>query len=90
MIKRIIENLLEDNWTKDVETKWTPPEGTFEKETPAKKTAEIVCKGHKGDLKKAVDSVNFYFNRCGDKCSDWGEERRKEIIELLNKMCEKA
>ena len=83
----IKKKITEEKWVDDVKTKWTPPEGTFAKETPSEKTAEIVCKGHKGDLKKAVDSVNFFFNRCGEKCAGWGEKKRKEIIDILNKKC---
>jgi len=89
MIREIIESVLtEEDWVKNVKTKWTPPAGTFAKETPAEKTAEIVCKGHKGDLKAAVASVNFFFNRCGDKCAGWGDKKREQIIDILHKICE--
>ena len=87
MIREIIEKILEDKWTQKVKTKWHPPKGTFAKETKPEETAKIVCNGHKGDLKSAVAAVNFFFNRCGDKCSGWGEKRRKEIIDILHKIC---
>ena len=82
-----IEYVTEENWTQNVKPKWHPPKGTFAKDTPASKSAEVVCKGHKGDLKSAVASVNFFFNRCGEKCADWGEKKRKEIIDILHKIC---
>ena len=75
MLKEIIENL------SDVKTKWHPPEGTFTKEP--EEIAKIVCKGHNGNLQKAVASVNFYYNRCGENC----ENKSDEIIKILHRIC---
>jgi len=86
MIREILQKIQEEQWVNNVKPKWTPPEGTFAKDMPAQKTAEIVCKASK-DLKQAVERVNFFYNRCGDKCKDWGEKRRKEIIDILYKIC---
>ena len=87
LFERILTSLdkkiKETDWTDVVKTKWTPPEGTFSKDTPAEKTADIVCKGHK-NLKSAVSSVNFYFNRLGDSSQ---EQRRDKIINILHKIC---
>jgi len=80
MIKEIIEGLL------DVKTKWHPPEGTFTKS--AEEIAKIVCKGHNGNLKKSVSCVNFYYNRCSEKCKD-EESKRKRVINILHKICKK-
>ena len=87
MKKSFKEFLKEENWIKNVDTNWNPPKDTFAKEISAKVSAEVVCKGHKGNLKKSIDSVNFFFNRCGEKCKNWGEQRRKEIIDILHKIC---
>jgi len=84
MLKEIIEKVLEDKWSQDVKTKWKPPKGTFAKETKPEDTAKTVCKGHK-DLKSASASVDFYFNR--KKVEPGDEKRRKEIIDILHKIC---
>jgi hypothetical protein len=88
-IEAVEESLTEENWVNKVKPKWTPPEGTFAKDTPAEKTAEIVCKASE-DLKQAVERVNFFFNRCGEKCSGWGEQKRKQIIDILHKICKES
>jgi len=85
MLKEIIEKVLEDKWSQNVKTKWKPPKGTFAKETKPVDTAKTVCDGHKGDLKSAVASVDFYFNRKKEEPGD--EKRRKEIIDILHKIC---
>jgi len=77
--------LLEKKWVQSVKPKWHPPEGTFAKDADPKKSAEIICKGHKGDLKKSVASVNFYFNRKKKESGD--EARRKAFIDALHKVC---
>lgn len=89
MIVELVEKVLNEKemWTQKVKTKWHPPEGTFAKDADPKKSAKIVCDGHKGDLKSAVASVNFFFNRCGKKCAGWGEAKRKAIIAELEKIC---
>jgi len=79
--------LLEKKWVQSVKPKWHPPEGTFAKDADPKKSAEIICKGHKGDLKSAVAAVNFFFNRCGKKCAGWGEQKRQAFIDALHKVC---
>jgi len=56
-------NEAEEEWSDDVKTKWSPPEGTFTK--PAKEVAAILKKGSK-DLQQAMSRLNFYINRSGD------------------------
>ena len=85
MIREIIESVIEDKWTDKVKTKHHI-EGVWGEDVPAEKTAKEVCKVE-GDLKSAVSAVNFYFNRCGEKCKDWGDKKRKEIIDILHKIC---
>jgi len=87
MIREILQKLHEEQWLNKVKPKWHPPEGTFSKDADPAKSAKIICQGHKGDYKSAVASVNFFFNRCGEKCKDWGEKKRKEIINALQKIC---
>ena len=82
MIKEMLEVL---EGLSDVKTKWTPPEGTFAKDADPKKSAEVICKGHKGDLESAVASVNYFFNRCGDNCKDWN--LKDKLLNELRKMC---
>jgi len=81
--------IIKENWTQNVHTKWSPPKGTFSKDANPTKSAKAICKGHKGNLKRAIASVNFFFNRCGKNCADWGEKKRQEIIKELEKICKK-
>ena len=89
MLKEIIETIIQEKekWINKVKPKWHPPKGTFAHDADPTESAKIVCKGHKGDLKSAVASVNFFFNRCGKKCEGWGEKKRKQIIDALHKIC---
>jgi len=90
MLKEIIKNILENNkWIDNVKPKWNPPEGTFAEDSDPQKSAKIICDGHKGDLKSSVASVNFFFNRCYDKCKNWREQKRKQIIDILHNICKK-
>jgi hypothetical protein len=89
MLKEIFKTIIQEKkyWTQKIKTKWHPPAGTFAKDANPKKSAKIICKGHSGDLKSSVASVNFFFNRCGNKCKGWGEKLRKAIITELEKIC---
>jgi len=87
MLLSIIEKI-QKNWFQKVKVKWHPPEGTFAKDADPEKSAKVICKGHKGDYKSSVASVDFFFNRCGEKCKDWGEKKRKQILDKLNKICQ--
>lgn len=87
LFREILEKVIkEEKWIDKVKPKWHPPEGTFAEDTPANKTAEIVCKAS-DSLKQAVERVNFFFNRCGKKCEPWGDKKREEIINILHKIC---
>jgi len=83
MLKEIIEKDL--GWLKKVKTKWSPPKGTFSDDKSPEETAKIVCKGHNGNLKSAVASVNFYYNRAGKS----NDKKRTKIIDILQKICKK-
>lgn len=54
------------DWSGDVRTKWTPPNGFFKRSS--KKIAEGL-KASKKDLKSAMSSLNFYVNRAGKNLS---------------------
>ena len=70
-------------WSGDVETKWHPPEGFFEQ------SAEDIAKGLKAasdSLAQAMDRLNFYINRAGDKLSEAHKatlEKAKKILDEL-------
>lgn len=57
-----INYLLEKMWIKDVDTKWSPPEGLFTKSP--EEIARVIAKNSKS-YKQAVARVNFYYNRMG-------------------------
>lgn len=57
---------LNEKWSADVETKWTPKEGIFTKS--AEKIAKYLKK-ESDDLKQAMSRLNFYINRAGSKLS---------------------
>lgn len=63
------------DWSDDVDTKWTPPEGLFENGTSTD-IAKAEKKGHK-DLKSAMASLNYYINRAGKNLSN----ERKKVLE---------
>lgn len=62
-------------WSGKVKTKYSPPEGTFEKSAEA-----IATQMHKdsSDLKQAMSRLNFYINRAGKNLP-------KGRISVLNK-----
>lgn len=60
-----------EKWSADVDTKWHPPEGTFEKS--GKAIAATLLKAGK---KHAMQRLNFYKNRAGKNLSD---ERRAAL-----------
>ena len=79
MLKEIIENI------PNIKPKWEPPKGTFSKNANPSEVAKIVCKGHKSNLQKSVDCVNYFFNRCGKNCDGWN--LKDKIIKELHKIC---
>ena len=81
---RLAEQVLllcnEANWSADVDTKWTPPEGFFDQ------SADKIASG----LKSASDSddqamsrLNFYINRAGDNLSADDKARLDQAKTLL-------
>jgi len=70
-------------WIKDVETKWSPPEGFFEQS--AQKIAKGLMNASK-DLKQAMSRLNFYINRAGKNLSSEDKARLEKAKDLLSKM----
>lgn len=75
-MKPFKEYIKEKNWQADVDTKKEPPKDLF-----ASGSAEDIAKwaksSHGGDLKGAMDALNFYVNRAGDNLS----ADRKKVID---------
>lgn len=62
---RVFHNLIqEEKFSAEVETKWNPPEGLF-KSADSDKIANSTIRGHRGNHKKAIQSLTFYINRAG-------------------------
>jgi len=76
-----------EGFTDEVKPKWTPPKDTFAEKTPASETAKIVAKDAK-DYKQAVDRVEFFFNRGGDKIPN-AKARAEKIVAELKKIFNK-
>jgi hypothetical protein len=95
MLKEIIQETIKKGWVNKVKPKWTPPEGTFAKDANPVESAKVICQGHNGDYKKAVASVNFFFNRAGicEKGNPKFDEEwcklKEKIITELEKICGK-
>jgi len=87
LASRILQ-LLEDKWSGDVKVKVHPPEGLFAKGS-AEEIANWAWKAHKGDLKSAMASLNFYINRGGKKLPPDQEAKIEKAKELLRKKASK-
>ena len=78
IVEKINKYLTEEKWSKDVETKWEPPEGFF------KGSASSIAKGLEkasSSLKQAMSRLNFYINRAGEKLENKEElEKAKELL----------
>lgn len=64
-------------WSEKVHTKWHPPAGFF------KQSAEEIAQGLKDnsdDLRQAMDRLDFYINRAGDKLEDPEKFERAKVI----------
>jgi len=68
-------------WSKDVETKWHPPEGFFGR--PAEEIAEGLREASDG-LAQAMDRLDFYINRSGSNLSPEDRERLEEAKGILH------
>jgi len=67
-------------WSKDVETKWHPPEGFFEQ------SAEEIARGLKeasDGLAQAMDRLDFYINRAGKNLSPENRQRLEQAKSIL-------
>ena len=70
--------LEEEKWSGKVDTKKTPPEGTFTKGAEA--IADWLKSSHK-DLKSAVAALNFYRNRNPENMS---QDKHDKILGMLH------
>jgi len=70
-------------WSKDVETKWHPPEGFFGR--LAVEIAEGLKEASDG-LAQAMDRLDFYINRAGSKLSQEELERLEESRTSLHSL----
>lgn len=85
MILKQLMALVEEKWSADVTTHWTPKEGFFTQS--AEKIASGLARNSK-DLKQAMSRLNFYVNRAG-KNLDADDKARLELAkEKLRKKFE--
>lgn len=70
-------------WSKDVTTKWHPPEGFFGR--PAKEIARGLRKASDG-LAQAMDRLDFYINRSGKNLSQQDRQRLEEAKTILHSL----
>lgn len=70
-----------DDWSEEVHTKWHPEPGFFEQ------SAEAIAEGLKENsdsLRQAMDRLDFYINRAGDRLKDPEKfEKAKDILHYL-------
>lgn len=77
------ERLMEEKWSAEVHTKWSPPEGFFTR------SADAIAKGlhaNSRNLKQAMGRLNFYINRAGVNLSDKDRSRLESAKTKLHKM----
>ena len=72
--------LKEAMWSGDVDTKYTPTEGLFNRSP--KEIATQLKKDSK-DLKQAMSRAMFYYNRAGKNEPD---SKQKEVVKELEKL----
>ncbi len=80
-----IGNLLDINeagWIDKVNNKWDGPDGLYE--LPAAKIAGVLADSH-NDLKSAMASVSFFFNRWGSDAPSSSKKKRIDIEKALQK-----
>jgi hypothetical protein len=73
-------------WSKGVETHWHPPEGFFEQ--APEKIAEGL-KGASDGAQQAMDRLNFYINRAGEKLSDQAKAKLEDAKAILHNLYNK-
>lgn len=64
-------------WSEEVKPKWHPPKGFFTQ------SAEDIAQGLKDNsdsLRQAMDRLDFYINRAGDKLEDPEKFERAKVI----------
>lgn len=67
-------------WSHEVDTKWHPPEGFFER------SPEEIADGlteASDSLAQAMDRLDFYINRAGSNLSPSDKERLEKVKPLL-------
>ena len=65
---KTLQHYINENWSENVDTKWSPKEGLFTMKDP-KKIADYLLK-HSKDKKQAMSRLEFYMNRAGDNLSN--------------------
>ena len=80
-MKTFRDFLIEKNWSNEVKTKWSPPEGLFTK------SGEVIAKTLlDANKSKAMERINFYINRGGDSLSNKEElNKAKDLISKATK-----
>lgn len=66
-----------DDWSENVRTKWHPEPGFFEQ------SAEAIAEGLKENsdsLRQAMDRLDFYINRAGDRLKDPEKFQKAKLI----------
>ncbi len=66
-----------ENWSEEIQPKWHPPKGFFGQ------SAEAIAKGLKENsdsLRQAMDRLDFYINRAGDRLEDPEKFAQAKII----------
>ena len=67
-----------DDWSENVHTHWRPEKGFF------KQSAQAIAEGlmaNSDDERQAMDRLDFYINRAGDRLED--PEKFQEAKEIL-------
>ncbi len=75
------EKVNEEKWSAGVQAKWSPPEGLF---TKSGATIAKVLKSQSDSNKQAMERLNFYINRAGDKLPADQKAELSKAKELLS------
>ncbi len=68
---------MDDDWSEHVHTKWHPPKGFFEQ------SAQAIAEGLQAasdSERQAMDRLDFYINRAGDRLKDPQKFEEAKII----------
>lgn len=68
---------MSDDWSEQVHTKWHPEPGFFEQ------SAQAIAEGlqaNSDSLRQAMDRLDFYINRAGDRLKDPQKFEEAKVI----------